>query len=87
MKGINIAVKTMKGVGSMNENLITIPQLCKELGIGRTTAYKMIKSDQLAHGYLGRKIVIHRSEVERYNTDHEDEELIEMENALWEKLP
>ena len=50
----------------MNENLITIPQLCKELGIGRTTAYKMIKSDQLAHGYLGRKIVIHRSEVERY---------------------
>ena len=23
---------------------------------------------------------------ERYNTDHEDEELIEMENALWEKL-
>lgn len=31
----------------MNENLITIPELCKELGIGRTTAYKMIHSGKL----------------------------------------
>lgn len=50
----------------MNENLITIPELCKELGIGRTTAYKMIKSGQLSHGHIGRKIVVHRSELDRY---------------------
>ena len=50
----------------MNENLITILQLCKELGIGKTTAYKMIKSGKFSHGYIGRKIVIHRSELDRY---------------------
>ena len=37
----------------MNENLITIPELCKELGIGRTTAYKMIRSGKLPHGHIG----------------------------------
>ncbi len=59
----------------MNENLITIPQLCKELGIGKSTAYKMLKSGQIAYGHIGRKIVIHRSELERYilQTTHKKE--------------
>lgn len=27
----------------MNENLLTIDDLCHELGIGRSTAYKLLK--------------------------------------------
>lgn len=50
----------------MNENLITVPDLCKELGIGKSTAYKLIKSGNIPHGHIGRKIVIHRSALERY---------------------
>lgn len=50
----------------MNENLITIPELCKELGIGRTTAYKMIRTGKLPHGHIGRKIVIHRSALNQF---------------------
>lgn len=50
----------------MNENLITIPVLCKELGIGKSTAYKLLKSGCLSYGRIGRKIVIHRSELEKY---------------------
>ena len=50
----------------MNENLITIPELCKELGIGRTTAYKMIQSGKLPHGHIGRKIGIRRSALNQF---------------------
>ena len=50
----------------MNTNLVTIPILCQELGIGKTTAYKLIKNGIIPHGRLGRKIVVHRSELEKY---------------------
>lgn len=50
----------------MNTNLITINQLCQELGIGKTTAYKLIKSGKLKSGKIGSHIVVHRNELERY---------------------
>lgn len=50
----------------MNTNLVTIPILCQELGIGKTTAYKLIKNGIIPCGRLGRKIVVHRSELEKY---------------------
>ena len=50
----------------MNENLVTIPMLCKELGIGKTTAYKIIKSGKIPYGKIGRKIIIHREELEHF---------------------
>ena len=50
----------------MNTNLVTIPILCQELGIGKTTAYKLIKNGIIPYGRLGRKIVVHRSELEKY---------------------
>lgn len=50
----------------MNENLITVSDLCKELGIGKSTAYKIIKSGVIPYGHIGRRIVIHRSELEKY---------------------
>ena len=50
----------------MNENLITIQDLCNELGISKSTAYKMIKSGAIPHGRIGRKIIIHKSELEQF---------------------
>ena len=50
----------------MNENLITIPTLCKELGISKSTAYRILKSKKISYGHIGRKIVIHRSELDKY---------------------
>jgi len=50
----------------MNADLITIPTLCEEIGIGKTTAYKLIKSGVIPSGKIGRKIIIHRSALEKY---------------------
>lgn len=55
-----------KGESNMNNELITISTLCEEIGIGKTTAYKLIKSGVIPAGKIGRKIVIHRSELEKY---------------------
>jgi len=50
----------------MNSSLLTIPSLCEELGISKSTAYKLIKAGVLPAGRIGHKIVIHRSELEKY---------------------
>ena len=50
----------------MNENLITIQDLCNELDISKSTAYRIIKSGVLPHGRIGRKIIIHKSELDRF---------------------
>ena len=44
----HIATNTiLKGVFYMNENLLTIDDVCHELGIGKSTAYKLLKSKKI----------------------------------------
>ena len=50
----------------MNENLLTIEELCKELGIGRSKAYQLLKDKQIQSGKIGRRILIRRSDVDQY---------------------
>jgi excisionase family DNA binding protein len=50
----------------MNENLLTIEELCKELGIGRSKAYQLLKDKQIPSGKIGRRILVRRSDVDRY---------------------
>lgn len=50
----------------MNENLLTIEELCKELGIGRSKAYQLLKDKQIPSGKIGRRILIRRSDMEQY---------------------
>lgn len=50
----------------MNENLLTINDICRELGIGKTSAYKLIKSKKIKSGKIGQKIVIRRKDLEEY---------------------
>lgn len=50
----------------MNQNLLSISDICKELGIGKSTAYKLLKSKQIKHGKIGSHLYVHRKELERY---------------------
>lgn len=50
----------------MNENLLTIEELCKELGIGRSKAYQLLKDKQIPSGKIGRRILVRRSDVDQY---------------------
>jgi len=50
----------------MNSNLLTISALQKELDIGRSTAYRLIKSKKIKSGKVGRKIIIRRKDLEDY---------------------
>lgn len=50
----------------MNENLLTIEELCKELGIGRSKAYQLLKDKQIPSGKIGRRILIRKSDVDQY---------------------
>lgn len=50
----------------MNENLMTIKDICRELGIGKTTAYKLIKDKKIHSGRLGKKIIVRKSDINKY---------------------
>lgn len=50
----------------MNQNLLSIPDICKELGIGKSTAYKLLKSKQIKHGKIGSRLYVHKKELEKY---------------------
>ncbi|MBX7131094.1 MAG: helix-turn-helix domain-containing protein [Fimbriimonadaceae bacterium] len=45
--------------------LLTISQVCRELGISRTTVFELTRSDQLRQVRIGRAVRIPRSEIER----------------------
>lgn len=50
----------------MNQNLLSISDICRELGIGKSTAYKLLKSKQIKNGKIGSRLYVHKKELERY---------------------
>lgn len=50
----------------MNPNLLTVEELCAELGIGKNKAYELVKSKQIPSGKIGSRIMIHRTELDKY---------------------
>lgn len=50
----------------MNNDLLYINNICQELGIGKNTAYRLIKNKELKSCKLGSHIVVHCSELQRY---------------------
>lgn len=50
----------------MNQNLLTIDDLCRELGIGRSTAYKLLKKKKIKSCKIGSRLIVKREELERY---------------------
>lgn len=50
----------------MNENLLTIEDLCKELGIGKNTAYKLTQSQEIKSAKIGHRTLITRNALNEY---------------------
>ena len=50
----------------MNNDLLTVNDLCRELGVGKTTAYKLLKDKEIKSGRIGKKIVVRRKDLEAY---------------------
>lgn len=50
----------------MNKNLLTIDDICHELGIGRTTAYKLLKKKKIKSSKIGSRLIVKKEALERY---------------------
>ncbi len=46
--------------------LMTIPQVADELGIGRSSVYELIKSEELTTIHIGRSVRIPRAALEEW---------------------
>lgn len=53
----------------MGKDYYTVSDLCRKLGIGKTTAYKLIKDKKIRSGRIGKKIVIRKSDLKRYMSE------------------
>lgn len=50
----------------MNKDLLTVDDLCKELGIGKNTGYNLIKCGTIKSKKIGKRYLVHRSELDKY---------------------
>lgn len=51
----------------MNDQLLTINDLCTELGIGKNTAYKLTtQTHQIKSAKIGQRILITRNSLDEY---------------------
>jgi excisionase family DNA binding protein len=50
--------------------LLSIPQLCQELGMGRSWVYRRLRSGEIPSVRLGRSIKVRRDELEEYLEKH-----------------
>ena len=50
----------------MNDTLLTVKEVQAKLGISRSTAYKLISSNQLRSGRIGKKILVRQSDLDTY---------------------
>jgi len=50
--------------------LLSIPQLCKELGMGKSWIYRRLRSGEIPSVRLGRTIKVRRDELEQYLQRH-----------------
>jgi excisionase family DNA binding protein len=50
--------------------LLSIPQLCQELGMGKSWVYRRLRSGEIPSVRLGRTIKVRRDELEQYLDRH-----------------
>jgi excisionase family DNA binding protein len=62
--------------------LLSIPELCQELGMGKSWIYRRLRSGEIPSIRLGRSIKVRRDEVEEYLRRHQ---YAERPQALQEK--
>jgi excisionase family DNA binding protein len=52
------------------EQLLSIPQLCQELGMGKSWLYRRLRSGEIPSIRMGRSIKVRRAELEQYLQSH-----------------
>ncbi|MEY8233219.1 helix-turn-helix domain-containing protein [Oscillospiraceae bacterium 50-16] len=50
----------------MNKDLLTIEDVCKELGVGKNTVYGLVKDKKIKSAKIGKRHLIHRDELQKY---------------------
>jgi excisionase family DNA binding protein len=50
--------------------LLSIPQLCQELGMGKSWVYRRLRSGEIPSVRLGRSIKVRRQDLEEYLQRH-----------------
>jgi excisionase family DNA binding protein len=50
--------------------LLSVPQLCRELGMGKSWVYRRLRSGEIPSVKLGRTIKVRRDELEEYLEGH-----------------
>ena len=50
----------------MNKDLLTIEDVCLELGIGKNTAYTLVKDKKIKSAKIGKRHLIHCAELQKY---------------------
>lgn len=50
----------------MNKDLLTVEDICHELGIGKNTAYGLIKGKEIKSAKVGKRHLVHRAELQKY---------------------
>ena len=51
-------------------DLLSIPQLCQELGMGKSWVYRRLRSGEIPSVKLGRSIKVKRADLEEYLENH-----------------
>lgn len=57
--------------------LLSIPQLCQELGMGKSWIYRRLRSGEIPSVRLGRTIKVRRDELEQYLGRHHSPERVQ----------
>ena len=57
-------------VGSADFELLSIPEVCQRLGMGKSWVYRRIHEGEIPSVKLGRTIKVRRSELENYLEEH-----------------
>jgi excisionase family DNA binding protein len=68
--------------------LISIPQLCQELGMGKSWIYRRLRSGEILSIRLGRSIKVRRDELEQYLEIHHypAHQAAQEEKSSWTEL-
>jgi excisionase family DNA binding protein len=57
-------------VGSADFELLSIPEVCQQLGMGKSWVYRRVHEGEIPSVKLGRTIKVRRSELENYLEEH-----------------
>ncbi len=65
-----VSLRPQKEEQSGGVQLLSIPQLCQELGMGKSWVYRRLRSGEIPSVRLGRSIKVRRDELEEYLQSH-----------------